>query len=118
MKILKHRIWNGDLGGFEYRLPTDGDFAKGCQIQIYIGLQDSEGVEVWEGDILDNGAYKFVIEWGLDNYEHPQYQVPGFVARLLPGDGLQMSPLAPIVAPIGHFSGIKEARVVGNICQT
>ena len=87
-------------------------------VLLYTGLYDKDHKEVFEGDILDFGSFHGIVEWGMDSEEHDMYKVCGFVIKVIPNDNYVMGVLTPRITPITKWSGIENAKVIGNIYES
>lgn len=80
MREIKFRAWNGEqmqysclIAGAEYfnalGILADEEFAKKTygvkewKVMQYTGLEDSQGVEIWEQDIVQRGDELSVVEY-------------------------------------------------------
>lgn len=87
------------------------------QKMLFTGFYDKGGQRIFEGDVLDFGHYKAVVEWGMDSEEHELHKVCGFVLRILKNDNFIIGLAAPQITPFGKWSGAQQAKVVGNIYE-
>lgn len=67
MREIKFRIWNdkvkemGIVFGLDYPEPLE--LLPHYIVMQYTGLKDKNGVEIYEGDILQDGDIKIAVEW-------------------------------------------------------
>lgn len=136
-RVLKFRVWRESflerpahmeyIDGSIIRPLCPSYFLKEKGVTQFTGLLDKSGRDIWEGDILDNGAWRGVVEWGLDNDLNPQHQYAGFMLRLLPRKtvlgkqgsddkekGLILSGFMPPIVLLDRHCGYTEMEVIGN----
>lgn len=49
-RTIKFRAWNGESMTYNVSLPYD---EENCEIMQFTGLTDSQGKEIYEGDVID-----------------------------------------------------------------
>lgn len=116
MREIKFRFWHKDIGmmvgdGIVY---ADGKWSykptkQGDTIPMqYTGLKDKNGVEIYEGDILNNDA---VVEWFDSlNWDSGGSVHPGFYCR-------QWFEYKDDGAMSYHYGFDNNVEVIGNIYE-
>ena len=71
MKEIKFRAWDKEDKIMRYPYETDGWLVSelGSNAMQYTGLKDKNGKEIYEGDIVQCGDNKGVVEWDVNHYE-------------------------------------------------
>jgi hypothetical protein len=68
MRTFKFRVWdNVDYMSSPFSFSdiqeSNIQFTKGCIVMQYTGLKDKNGVDIYEGDLLDENGYLFEVIW-------------------------------------------------------
>jgi len=107
MREIKFRAWgreneemvfSGDRPSFSFWKWVDYD--SETPLMQYTGLKDKNGKEIYEGDIVKDGNYVGVVEWGVGR--------AGFIAT---GGNQSMA----MTTRFG--SKAKDCEVIGNIYE-
>jgi len=114
MREIKFRVWDRETQEMlYYDIIADcmpGDWQDFYILQQYTGLKDSEGIEIYEGDIVHFAVYNAngIVEWDNRYYG---YQV-NLIVR--PPEKRQSGSLFDFVTSIGWCDSYE---VIGNIYE-
>lgn len=69
MREIKFRAWNGIMHSIWFRIDPEG--CEGYILMQYTGMEDKNGVEIYEGDIVTDGdeVRKVWFDDDLDNVD-------------------------------------------------
>ncbi len=103
---LKFRAWDSEKMHYVELLYYDRDFDEDDIIMQYTGLKDKNGKEIYEGDIVTDGEFKYEIKY-ID-----------FFASFLPTSFLPFSSKRSFTC--SHYNRVDGdlMEVIGNIHET
>ena len=116
MRNIKVRVWDGKkiwgpIDFKEHLIQPGGCFPEPIILMQFTGLQDTNGRDIYEGDILEIeyglSDYYYVVEWVFAGFQLVTYKKPGSTIRGI-SDGLNQ----------GYFEESDETKVIGNIYET
>ena len=96
MREIKLRAWDeDDFVGFNYYTlePFKEIYVIGKDIQLWTGLKDKNGKEIYEGDIVNDGSFPYEVWW--------EGEKPGFYLRNWHCSGMELN--QPYIEVIGNI---------------
>lgn len=100
---IKFRYWDGEKKEMVYKCPDHNN----CETLQYIGLEDIDGVQIYEGDIITCTTIYRGINFLV------QYRVDSEFCGFLPVEREDRKE----TDPMSHFVPWDKCKVIGNIFQ-